>query len=171
MEQADRDGIALDTVLCSIVRAATRGSRALRPWLTSPDGRACWRRAPRRSPVPRPRCGRRSLARSSTTVSRNPPAFAVAENNPSPNRLRPRQIGRVEARAEQNLGSADALTGSHDVQREGPDTIVVRVCQITFRLGPDELVRIEFGRVAGEAMDLHAGIPLEKCLDIAMSMD
>src|SRR5215471_15526527 len=33
---------------------------------------------------------------------------------------------------------ADALKGSHDVQREGHDTVVVRVCQITFRLGPDE---------------------------------
>ena len=104
-------------------------------------------------------------------MSRNPPAFAVAENNPSPNRLRPRQIGRVEARAKQNLGLADALKGSHDVQREGHDTLVVRVCQLTFRLGPDEFVRIEFGRVAREAMDLHAGIPLENCLDIAMSMD
>jgi hypothetical protein len=77
----------------------------------------------------------------------------------------------VEARAEQNLGLADALKGSHDVQREGHDTIVVRVCQITFRLGPDEFVGIEFGRVAGEAMDLHAGIPLEKYLDVVMSMD
>ncbi len=57
---------------------------------------------------------RRSLARSSATVSRNPPAFAVAENNASPNRLRPRHVGRVEARAEQNLGLADALKGSHD---------------------------------------------------------
>src|SRR5215468_2311839 len=117
MEQADRDCIALDTALCSIVRAATRGARARRRWLTSPDGRACWRRAPRRWPVPRPRCGRRSLARSSTTVSRNPPAFAVAENNPLPDRLRPRQIGGVEARAEQNLGLADALKASHDVPR------------------------------------------------------
>jgi len=103
-------------------------------------------------------------------VSRNPPAFAVAENNPSPNRLRPRQIGRVKARAEQNLGLADALKGSHDVQRKGHDTVVVRVCQLTFRLGPDEFVGIEFGRVAREAMDLHAGIPLEKYLDVAMSM-
>lgn len=29
--------------------------------------------------------------------TRASPAFAVAENNISPNRLRPRQIGRVEA--------------------------------------------------------------------------
>ena len=78
-------------------------------------------------------------------MSRNPPAFAVAENNPSPHRLRPRQIGRVKARAEQTLGLADALKGSHDVQREGHDTLVVRVCQLTFRLGPDEFVGIEFG--------------------------
>src|SRR5262245_30282295 len=49
----------------------------------------------------------------------------LAENNTSPNRLRPRQVGRVEARAEQSLGLADALKGSHDVQREGHDTIVV----------------------------------------------
>jgi len=40
----------------------------------------------------------------------------------------------MEARAEQNLGFADALKGSHDVQREGQEAVVVRVCQITFRL-------------------------------------
>src|SRR5262249_60641635 len=124
-----------------------------------------------------------SIASSSTTLRlqepraverhrvSNPPAFAVAENNTSPNRLRPRQVGRLEARAEQNLGSADALKGSYDVPRERRDTIVVRVCQITFRLGPEEFVGIEFGRVAGEAMDLHARIPLERYLDVAMSME
>jgi hypothetical protein len=66
---------------------------------------------------------------------------------------------------------ANALKRPHDVQREGHDTVVVRVCQITFRLGPDELIRIKFRRVAGEAMDLHAGILLEKYLDVVMSMD
>src|SRR5262249_53559350 len=81
------------------------------------------------------------------------------------------QIGHPEARAEQNFGSADALKGSHDVPRKRHDTFVVRVCQITFRQGPDEFVGIAFGRVAGEAMGRHVGRPLEKYLDVVMSMD
>src|SRR5262245_1368577 len=115
MEQADRDCIALDTALCSIVRAATRGSRARGPWQPG------WTSVLASCSSP--------IAGSSTTLRLQEPRTIehhrgletrllsrLLRTTPLPNRLRPRQIGRVEARAEQNLGLADALQGSHDVQ-------------------------------------------------------
>src|SRR5262245_42500098 len=122
MEQADRDCIALDTgVLLDRQGCSTRlecsSTVAVHPgWMSVLASCSSMIAGPS---ITLPR---KSLARSSTTVSRNPPAFTVAENNPSPNRLRPRQVGRMEARAEQNLGLADALKGSHDVQSEGNET-------------------------------------------------
>jgi hypothetical protein len=46
--------------------------------------------------------------------------------------------------AKQVLRPADAVKRLHDVQREGQEAVVVRVCQIAFRLGPDEFVGVEF---------------------------
>jgi hypothetical protein len=48
---------------------------------------------------------------------------------------------------------------------------VVRVRQITFRLGPDEFIGIEFGRVARKAVCLHAGMAAEKDLDVPTPMN
>src|SRR5262249_41043082 len=81
---------------------------------------------------------------------------------PAPTGLRPREIGRVEARAEQSLGSADALKGSHDVQRERHEPIVIDVGQLALGLRPDELIRIEFRRIAGKAVHVQARMSLEK---------
>ena len=42
-------------------------------------------------------------------------------------RLRPREIGRVEARAKQGLRPTDALKGPHNVQREWDEPFVIEV--------------------------------------------
>lgn len=68
----------------------------------------------------------------------------------------------MEARAEQRLGSADALKGSHDVQRERAEPIVIDVGQLALGLRPDELIRIEFRRVARKAVHIDARMSLEK---------
>jgi hypothetical protein len=60
------------------------------------------------------------------------------------------------------LGSADALKGSHDVQHERDEPIVIDVGQFALGLRPDELIRIELRRVAGKAVHFHAGMSLEK---------
>jgi hypothetical protein len=85
-----------------------------------------------------------------------------SQNNTCPDELRPREIGRVEARAEQSLGSADALKGSHDLQRERDEPIVIDVGQLAFGLRPDELIGIELRRVPGKAVHFHARMSLEK---------
>ncbi len=92
------------------------------------------------------------------------PAISVqsSQNNTCLDGLRPREIARVEARAEQSLGSADALKGSHDVQRERDEPIVIDVGQFALGLRPDELIRIELRRVAGKAVHFHAGMSSEK---------
>lgn len=68
----------------------------------------------------------------------------------------------MEARLEERLGSADALKGSQDVQRERAEPIVIDVGQLALSLRPDELIRIEFRRVARKAVYIHAGMSLEK---------
>jgi len=55
-------------------------------------------------------------------------------------------MGRVEARAKQGLRPADALKGSHDVQRERDQPIVIDVGQLALGLRPDELIGIELRR-------------------------
>jgi hypothetical protein len=68
----------------------------------------------------------------------------------------------VETRAEQSLGSADALKGSHDAQRERDEPIGIDVGQLAFGLRPDELIRIELRRVPGKAVHFHAGMSFKK---------
>jgi hypothetical protein len=85
-----------------------------------------------------------------------------SQNHAALTGLRPRKFGRVEARAEQSLGSADALEGSHDVQRERDEPIVVDVGQLALGLRPDKLIRIELRRVARKAVYIQAGMSLEK---------
>ena len=48
---------------------------------------------------------------------------------------------------------------------------MVRVRQITLRLGPDEFIGIEFGCVARKAVCLHAGMAAEKDLDVPTPMN
>jgi hypothetical protein len=85
--------------------------------------------------------------------------------------LRPWQIGRVEARAKQGLRPADPLKGSDNVQRKRDEPLMVDVRQLAFRLHPDELIGIEFRRVARQAVGLHPGMAAEKSLDIPTPMD
>jgi hypothetical protein len=85
--------------------------------------------------------------------------------------LRPREIGRVEARLKQSLRSADALKGSHDMQREGDEAAVIEVRQLTLGLRPDELVRIEFRRITWEPVHVQPGMAAEEDLDVPPPMD
>src|SRR5262249_13614675 len=94
-----------------------------------------------------------------------------SQNNTCRDGLRPWQVGRVEARAKQALRSADPLQGANNVQRERYDPVVVAVRQLAFRLRPDELIGIEFRRVAREAVGLHPGMVAEKSLDVPTPMD
>jgi hypothetical protein len=77
----------------------------------------------------------------------------------------------VEARAKQRLRPTDALQGSHDVQRERNEPVVIRVRQLAFRLRPEELIGIELRRVAGKAVRLHSGMAVEKGLDVPTPMN
>ena len=106
------------------------------------------------------------------TASRAPGDIGpVVSEQYLPHRLRPREIGRVETRAEQSLGSADALKGSHDVQRERDEPIVIDVGQLALGLRPHELIRIEFRGVARKAVHIHAGMSLEKGPHVPMPMN
>src|SRR5262249_12665719 len=60
------------------------------------------------------------------------------------------------------LRSADALKGSHDVQRERDESIVIHVRQLALGLRPDVLIGIEFRRVTRKAVHFHAWMSLEK---------
>jgi hypothetical protein len=59
------------------------------------------------------------------------------------------------------LGLADTLKGSHDVQRERDEPIVIDIGQLALGLRPDELIRVE-RRVPGKAVHVDAGMSLEK---------
>lgn len=76
----------------------------------------------------------------------------------------------MEARAGQSLGSADALKGSHDVQRERDEPSVIDVGQFALGLRPDELVRVEFRRVAWNPEHVDAGMSSEKGLHVPTPM-
>ena len=106
------------------------------------------------------------------TASRAP-AISVqpSQNNTCPDGSRPREIGRFDARAEQSLGSADALKGAHDVQRQRDEPFVIDIGQFALGLRPDELIRIELRRIAGKAMRLHPGMAAEKGLNVSTPMD
>jgi hypothetical protein len=60
------------------------------------------------------------------------------------------------------LGLADTLKGSHDVQRERDEPIVIDIGQLALGLRPDELIRVELWRVPGKAVHVDAGMSLEK---------
>jgi hypothetical protein len=77
----------------------------------------------------------------------------------------------MQARAKQSLRSANALKGSHDVQHEWDEAIVIEVGQFTLGLRPDELVRIEFRRVTRKAVYFQPGMSLEKDLNVSTPMD
>lgn len=85
--------------------------------------------------------------------------------------LRPWQVGRLEARAKPGLRAADALNGSHDVQRERDEPVVIGVGQFTLGLRPDELVWIELRRVARKAVHQNPGMSLEKGPDVPAPMN
>lgn len=92
-----------------------------------------------RSPSPRPRLSFRRVTELAParqlcysarrrSVSRSNPAISVQLSVDNlPDGFTAREIGRVKAPAEQSLGSADALEGSHDVQRELDEPIVMDV--------------------------------------------
>jgi len=57
------------------------------------------------------------------------------------------------------------------MQRERDESVVIDVGQLTLGLRPDELIGIEFRRVAREAVCLQPGMATEKDLDIATPMN
>ena len=61
--------------------------------------------------------------------------------------------------------------GSDYVQRKRDEPLMVDVRQLAFRLHPDELIAIEFRRVARQAVGLHPGMAAEKSLDVPTPMD
>jgi hypothetical protein len=81
--------------------------------------------------------------------------------------------GRSDAwrHAKQGLRPADPLKGSHDVQRERDESVMIDVRQLAFRLRPDEFIGIEFRRVARQAVGLDTGRAAEKGLDVPTPMN
>jgi hypothetical protein len=69
------------------------------------------------------------------------------------------------------LGSADALKGSYDVQRQRDEPIMIDVGQLPLGLRPAEFIGIEFRRVARKAVRLQAGMAAEKGPDVPAPMD